>query len=1813
MNRLKGFSRFRFVLATFCALVGVPSTAAMAQLATIFPGMTTVTTGTQTLPIAVTLKTGGTIASVRVMTQGKVNGDYTAVTGDTCTGQTIGANQSCTVTIQFKPTAPGERRGAVLLLDSNGGLLGTQTMYGIGLGSMGILMQGTMETVAGVSGVPFYKRDGIPAVDAQIYLPQGVAVDALGNIFLSDTGNNRVRRVDAQTGLISTVAGVSGSGLTGDNGPATSAELSAPAAMIIDGAGDIIFSDSGNDAVRRINLATGIITTVAGQLGAAGFGGDGGPATAALMNSPEGLALNARGDLFISDLNNARVRKVDAVTGFISTVVGTGHPGTIGDGGPGLAAQLTLPYGIAMNVAGDLYIADLGTNTVREMNAAGIMSTVAGTGSASNPTDGMPGTSTPMRGPQDVKVDVAGNLYIADTGNNLIQKLSATTGLVTAVAGNGSTFIGGDGGPALQAGIQRPYAMALDSRGNLIIADTYDDRLREVQNSLSSLKYNAIKVGGTSPSQQVTVANDGNADLNFSAILPDGNSAVDATKTTCSTTTPVTADSTCVIAAEFAPLVPGTPVTATIQVQSDAANSPGVIALTGESDTLEPTTTTLTSDVNPVGFGATVTFTAVISSDARAPVGNVKFYDGTVLLGTMATGATGSTAKFSVSTLALGAHTITATFTGDATNSPSTSDALTEVVKQTSTVALSSNLTPAKVGQSITFSATVTGSSSMPGGLVTFNDGATAIGTGGLNSSGVASFSTSLLTAGTHAITAAYAGDTSTLPGTSAILSQAVNLWSTSTTLSSSNPTDVLGAPLVFSVHVAITSTVAPTGALVLTDGGTTIATLAVDGSGNASYSSSSLAVGTHTLVAIYQADATNDTSSSAPLAQVVQTIGTSTVLTSSANPVSAGATLYLSATVSAATNATAGALTGTVTFKDGAITLGTANISATGVATLDVASLGVSTHTIVAVYGGITNYAPSTSNMVNEVVQLATTSVQITSSSNPSISGKGVTLTAVVSGSGGIPGGTVTFLNGAATLGTATVGGSGQATLSLSSLPTGTLSLTAAYGGDAKDNPSTSTTLTQVVQQTTTAITLTSSANPSFAGAAVTFVASLTSNGSVPSGQLTFSEGSTVIASGAMSGTGVASFSVNSLTAGSHTLIASFAGDVDHAASTSSALVQVVQTGTSVTTITSSKNPSVFGDQVVINFKVTGTALQPAGTVTLMDQGAAVATITLNASGLANYPTSTLAIGDHSLTAVYSGDTTHAGSTSAVLTQRVQEATTTTLLSSENPSLVGDAVKLTAAVVGTNGAAVTGTVSFTDGSAVIGSGPVTNGAVSISVSTLVAGTHLIVANYAGDATNVASASAALSQVVSAAGTTVMLSSSANPSVTGTAVVFSAAVTSKGENATGSVTFLDGSTTLGTGTVIKGIATFTTSGLAAGQHAIVARYGGDSGTQVSVSNAIVQVVQNKTGISLASSLNPALTLQSIVLTARVTNGANITGVVTFTDSDTQIGSVNIGSDGTAVLSLPSLSAGNHSLVASYGGDSYNLPSTAAALTETVQLRTTTTTLAVSSNTYLSGQQITLIDVVRADGPVAPTGTVTFMSGTNTLGTAPVSTGGVALLTFFPVDPSYTIVATYSGDAAYAGSATDKSTITGGPSTTFTMIANPSAMSLARGSHTTINLTMTSVKNFADTISLGCLGLPVDATCTFSTDKATLAANGTNVVQLTIDTGNPLGVGTSAKAKRMSLFPDVSGPMEAGLVIPAALLLGGLIGWGRRRRTLPRLLSLIVLIGMGMGLTSCANQLTQNKTPAGSYTIRIVASGVQTGASEISDLSLTVTQ
>ncbi|WP_041586038.1 Ig-like domain repeat protein [Terriglobus saanensis] len=1808
MYRFSPFGHKFQRLALF-ALAGALSATGYGQTVTDFGAAIPVSTGTTTLTVQVPFQTGGQASSIRVVTAGLADKDFTTSDEGTCATGTFLAGQSCSISVTFSPKAPGERVGAVVLM--NGGtVLGTQLLHGSGKGSVGVFLPGTVSTVAGNSSFN-YAGDGGDARSSPIFIPSGVVVDPAGNIYLSDTNNNRVRRVDAVTHVITTVAGDGTTGVTGDGGPAVSAPVNYPTALVLNGAGDLYIADTRNNAIRKLTLATGILSTIAGRLGVPGSSGDGGSATLATLNAPGGLAMDAAGFLYIADTGNDTIRRIDPSTGMITLFAGIPTVADFaGDGGPASAGRFNNPLGLAIDSGGSLYIADQANHRIRMITAGGSLSTVAGTGVPRYNGDGGLAVAAQLQQPAAVAVDVARNLYIADSNNHLVRKVSSTTGLISSIVGiPGAAAYSGDNGPANVAKINGPYALALDSAGDLYFADLLNNRIRKVSNSYATLQYTPIRVGRTSAPQSQTFENDGNDSLIFTAIAPDADSATDPGTTSCAIVTPLDKNDTCVVGAEFKPQTVGAVVTAEIQLQSNASNSPGIIHLSGEADALEPTTVALQTSGSPSALGAAITFTATVkitSGVGTSPVGTVTFLDGTTQIGTGTLNGTGVT-TFTTSALALGSHDITAHYGGDTQNAPSTSAVLTQIVKQGPSVVLTASPNPSLVGDSVLFSAKVTTSTIQPSGLVAFKDGATSIGSGSLNGSGVATFATTALVAGSHSITASYVGDANTLSGTSVAVTQVVNKWTTTTTLTSSATPSDIGTPVTFTITVTPTSTTTPTGSVTLQDGAATIATQPLV-NGVATFTTSTLTVGSHLLVARFPGDATNDVSGSSTFTQVVRQIATGTALTSSPNPSAGGATVRFTATVTAATNAIAGAINGTVTFKEGPTVLGTGTLSTGGIVTLDVSTLTVGTHQVIATYSGNTNYATSSSSTLNQVVQLATTTVALTSSVNPSIAGSSITLTAVASGTGGIPTGAITFFDGTLNLGTINLNASGQANLTLSNLSTGSHSITASYAGDTKDNPSISSPLIQVVKQATTALTLTTSGSPAFLGTQVTFIATLSSNGTIPAGQIVLTEGATVLGTTTMSATGVARFMLNTLTAGSHNLVASYAGDVDHTASNSAVLIQVMQAATSSAAISSSQNPSTFGDSISFTAIISGTGTQTTGNAVFLDGGATIATVPLNGSGIAVFTTSTLAIGSHTISVNYAGDATHSGAAPASLIQHVLQATSTAVVSSQNPALVGATVRFTATVTGVSGTVPTGTVTFTDGATTLGSAALNAAGITVlDVSTLGAGTHLIAATYSGDANDKVSTSPALSQAINTADTTVTISSSANPSVVGTPVTFTALIVSTGKSANGPVSFLDGSTVLGNVTAVNGKATFTTSALIAGQHAIIARYGGDSGTQVSTSNVLLQVEQQTTTASLSSDTNPALTLQAITLTATVAGGANATGVITFRDGTAIIGSVALNNAGTASLVLPSLSAGTHSLSASYGGDNYNLPSTTNGVSEVVQLRSTTISTTASSSSYLAGQQVTLVGVVHWTGPVTPTGTVTFTSGGATLGTVQVSTAGAATLIFFPQNGSYNIVATYNGDSVYSPSTAASYTITAGASTTFSITANPTTISVTSGDHVGVDVTIVASKSFTDTLAFGCLDMPLDATCTFDKTSMDVTGGGTNTIHLVFDTGNPLGAGATAKLTQR----HVSRVAEAGMLLPFAALLGFLLFTSRRRRSLPALLSLAVLILAGLGVTGCANKLQMSTTPAGTYTVRIMASGLHTTASQIADLSVTV--
>ena len=271
--------------------------------------------------------------------------------------------------------------------------------------------------------------DGGPAVDARLYAPDDVAVDAAGNLYIADRNNNRIRKVDP-AGIITTIAGT-GEGFFGDGGPATEAQLRCPSSVATDGSGNLYIVDSCNSRIRKVDPA-GIITTVAGT-GEHGDGGDGGPATEAQLRSPNSVATDGTGNLYISDYGNSRIRKVDS-SGIITTIAGTGERGFAGDGGPAVQAQLDHPLGVAVDAAGNLYISDTDNRRIRRVDSSGTISTVAGNGVPGFSGDSFPAIDAQLDNPRGVTVDAAGNLYIADQQNHRIRRVDPS-GIITTVAG----------------------------------------------------------------------------------------------------------------------------------------------------------------------------------------------------------------------------------------------------------------------------------------------------------------------------------------------------------------------------------------------------------------------------------------------------------------------------------------------------------------------------------------------------------------------------------------------------------------------------------------------------------------------------------------------------------------------------------------------------------------------------------------------------------------------------------------------------------------------------------------------------------------------------------------------------------------------------------------------------------------------------------------------------------------------------------------------------------------------------------------------------------------------------------------------------------------------------------------------------------------------------------------------------------------------------------------------------------------------------------------------------------------------------------
>jgi len=343
-------------------------------------------------------------------------------------------------------------------------------------------------TIAGDS-TQGYNGDNIPATTAKLYGPYSTAIDVAGNLYIADLDNNRIRKVNA-AGIITTIAGTGVAGYGGDDSAATAAKLNGPAGVAVDASGNVYIADDYNARIRKVNAA-GIITTIAGT-GGYGYGGDNGPATAAQLYAPHGIAVDVSGNVYICDDLNDVIRKVNSA-GIITTIAGTGMPGYSGDGNAATNAQLDRPYGIALDISGNIYFTEWNNNCVRKINTAGIINTIAGGNATLGFSgDNGPATAADFHIPIGIAIDNSGNIFIGDSYNNRVRKISSS-GIITTYAGIGTEGYSGDNGPAIDAELYGPVGVTVDASGNLYIADYGNGHIRFIRSTESVNTVNNVK------------------------------------------------------------------------------------------------------------------------------------------------------------------------------------------------------------------------------------------------------------------------------------------------------------------------------------------------------------------------------------------------------------------------------------------------------------------------------------------------------------------------------------------------------------------------------------------------------------------------------------------------------------------------------------------------------------------------------------------------------------------------------------------------------------------------------------------------------------------------------------------------------------------------------------------------------------------------------------------------------------------------------------------------------------------------------------------------------------------------------------------------------------------------------------------------------------------------------------------------------------------------------------------------------------------------------------------------------------------------
>ncbi|HTS31374.1 MAG TPA: Ig-like domain-containing protein [Bryobacteraceae bacterium] len=900
----------------------------------------------------------------------------------------------------------------------------------------------------------------------------------------------------------------------------------------------------------------------------------------------------------------------------------------------------------------------------------------------------------------------------------------------------------------------------------------------------------------------------------------------------------------------------------------DSNNPSSTSAVVTETVSQAATVTILTALPASSVPGQTVVLTATVSPSAAT--GNVVFNDGVLTLST--TPLANGTATLSISALAAGTHNLTASYGGDGNYAASNSTTVTETIGAAAPCAtfpagfvpftsVSSFTQPNTAGDlAVVGSMTSSNYATYQGlplpvapnqqfcGTVLLAPGVpvtayvpTAAERGGDFSAFAGLLIDPLANGG------AFPGGvipSSRIPATLAWRIASV-LQTSATTLTVTPTSSTPGQ------SVTLTAAVTPStasGSVTFQDGTTSIGSVPLN-AGTATLTTSALSAGVHVLTAAYGGDARTAASISNSATETVGASAAITTTTLIVAPVSS--TVGQNVTLTAAV--TPSSATGSVTFKDGSLALGTAQL-VSGTAVWSTSALLAGTHSLTASYAGDAKDVASTSNTVTATVAPAastTTAIVLTVAPTSSTPGQNVTMTAAVTPSTAT--GTVTFQDGSTALGTVPLA-SGSAVFMTSTLPAGTHTLTAWYSGDARNGASTSIAVTATVAPPASTTTTVLTVNPVSPATSQNVTLTATVTPSTATGNVTFQDGTANLGAAPLN-SGVAVFMTSTLAAGAHSLTASYGGDAKNAASTSAAVTATVGSSLSTTTTALTVNPasSTAGQNVTLTATVTPSTA--TGNVTFQDGSTSLGVAPLN-SGIAVFITTSLAAGTHTLTASYGGDTKNAASTSNAVTETVgpsSAATTIALTVNPTSSTTGQNVTLTATV---SPSSATGTVTFQDGTTNLGVAPLNSGTAVFMTATLAAGAHPLSASYSGDAKYSASSSTTVTETVTAspASSTTTLTVTPTSSTAGQSVTLSATVAPS--SATGTVSFKDGSALLGTSPLNSGSAVFTISTLAAGVHSLSASYGGDTRYAPSTSSTVTETVVSANPVQIVSPAAP---------------------------------------------------------------------------------------------------------------------------------------------------------------------------------------------------------------------------------------------------------------------------------------------------------------------------------------------------------------------